>query len=141
MLARFDHYTAATKAFINPFATIPIRADAINLVLTKQGTELFNRLLGAEWRTYLAHCIEHGRHSLLVSNRQRETVTCTTRWVGERAIDVAPIIGPLSNAGIDTCLNAFRSDKALDVSSKLSAIFCSSPDGIFLIFLVDELLR
>src|SRR5262249_37644917 len=107
----------------------------------EKAAKLLNRLLGAKWRPDFAAGIEHGRHPFLVGNRQRETVTCATRWVDERAVDVAPVIRPLSNVRIDTGFNAFRGDERLDVSSKFGAIFCSSPNRVFFVFLVKKLLR
>src|SRR5262245_23393272 len=107
MLACFDHYTAATETLINPLAAIPIRANTINLVLTKQGAELFNRLLRAKWWAYFAHCIEHAAHTFFVRNSQRETVTCTARWVGKCAVQEAPVIRPLTDTRVNARLNAF----------------------------------
>src|SRR5262245_12539884 len=137
MLARFDHYTAAAKTLVDPLAAIPIRANAINLIRAKQGTKLFNRLLGAKWRTYFAHSVEHGSHSFLVCDCQREAVRCTTRWVTERAVQEAPVVWPLTNTRIDARLDALARDKAFDVGAELGAIFCRSPNGVFLVFLVD----
>src|SRR5262249_7718741 len=107
MLAWLDNHAAPAKALINPFAAIPIRANTINLIRTKQGAELFDRLLGAKWWAYFAHCIEHAAHTLFMRNRQREAIAGTTRRVSEGAVDVAPVIRPLSNAGIDARLNTF----------------------------------
>src|SRR5262249_1099984 len=115
MLAWLNHYAAATKALINPFAAIPIRANAVNLILTKQGTELFNCLLGAKRRAYLTHCIEYGGHSFLVRNRQCKAITCATTRIDERAIDVAPVIGPLADTRVNAGFNTFACDKAFNI--------------------------
>src|SRR5262249_58268959 len=141
MFGWLDHYATPTKTLGNPFAAISIRARAIDLVLAQERAELFNRLLGAEWWTYFAHCIEHAAHSFLMRNCQRETVARAAARVNERAIEIAPVIRPLANARVNAALNAFPSDEALDVGAKLSAIFCRRPNRVFLILAIDELLR
>src|SRR5215831_12243983 len=106
MFACFDHDATSAKALINPFTAIPIRADAVNLVLTKKAAELFNRLLWAKRRTYFAHSIEHAAHALFMRNGQREAIACTAARINERAIDVAPIVRPFSDTAIDARLDA-----------------------------------
>src|SRR5262245_11489047 len=138
MLAWLDHYTAAAETLIYPLAAIPIRANAINLVLTKEGAKLFNRLLRAKWWPYLAHCIKHGSHSFFVGNSERETVTRATGWVNKRRIQEAPVVRPLTNAGVDARFNALARNEALNVTPKQGAIFGSRPGGVFFILFVDK---
>src|SRR5262249_768789 len=140
MLACFDNNAAAAETLINPFTAIPITSGAINHILTKKAAELLDCLLRAKWWAYFTHCIEHGSHALFVCNRQRKTVTCTARWVNERAVDVAPVIGPLANTRVNAGLNAFACDEALDVGAKLRTIFGLGPNRVFFVFLIDNCL-
>src|SRR5262249_33211449 len=140
MLTCFDHYATATKALIDPLSTIPIRANTINLVLTKKAAKLLDGLLWAKWWAYFAHGVEHAAHTFFVRNRQRETVTCAARWVGKCRVQEAPVIRPLTNARVNARLNTFRGDEGLYVAPKLRAVLGLSPNRVLLIFLVNELL-
>src|SRR5215510_2546672 len=141
MLAWLVHYAPAAETFINPFTPVPIRTNAINLVLTKKGAEFLDCLLRAKWWPHLAHRIEDGGHALFVGNSERETVTRTTRWVNKCRIKETPVIRPLTNAGVDAGLYALICDEAFNVGAKLGAILGRGPRRVLLILAVDELLR